>query len=133
MAKAGGNDAILLQSASNWEIKGTAFTTCGHGGVDIDAGGGSIAEDNYIHDCRFSGGGDYDRAFLINSNGDFGAEGARNNRFIRNYVYGMKTSSAVRAASPHRGRVLLALRIGLRRGWTRRTHRLARRRATLGL
>ena len=83
VAKAGGNDAILLQSASNWEIKGTAFTTCGHGGVDIDAGGGSIAEGNYIHDCRFSGGGDYDRAFLINSNGDFGAEGARNNRFIR--------------------------------------------------
>ncbi len=93
----GGNDNVALQCASYWEFDHCRLGGCGHGGFEISGenNNGNIWESNYnwIHDCELWGGGDYDRAFLLNAIDD--PAHCSYNLIERCYVYGMTTVSQI--------------------------------------
>ena len=93
--KGNATDIVAINCGSYWEIRDSYFGSCGHAGVNLDDGDGNgvYCQYNKIHDCEFYGGGDYDRAFLMNSYGNNVVRGCAYNEFYNNYVHGMETVS----------------------------------------
>ncbi len=99
---AGGNDGIAIQYGSGWDIGYSTFRSPAHAGVEITGEHTSSTADyqsrnNKVHDCRFVGEGDYDRAFNILAWQDGGytcpASYCENNEFFRNWVDSCSTVS----------------------------------------
>ncbi len=90
-----GQDNVALQFANHCEFERCRFGGCSHSGIDIDGrtSENRYSSNNWIHDCEFWGGGDYDRALLMNAIEQ--KNDCAYNVFERNYIHDMEAVSQV--------------------------------------
>ncbi len=101
----GRSDGLAIQCGSFWEVAYDTFTTCGHAGVSVNgrsdesgptASGHTESKYNKIHNCVFTGGGDYSRAWgCVAYPTSEAASLCYGNEFYRNLVDGCRTQPTI--------------------------------------
>ncbi len=108
----GRSDGLAIQCGSFWEAAYDTFTTCGHAGVSVNgrskqvrptASGHTESKYNKIHNCVFTGGGDYSRAWgcVAYPTSKAASLLCYGNEFYRNLVDGCRTQHPPSTAAEH--------------------------------